>query len=96
MTDIDKHPIDQVSLADPKDEVQENRLAPAQALSEEEFLEAEKSLKRKLDMRLLAAVWLIFVMNYLDRVRTHLFSVIQQLSRTILTITRRTTSPQQK
>lgn len=68
MADIDKTPVDQVSIADPKDGIEDNRLAPAQAMSGEEFAAAEKSLKRKLDMRLLAAVWLIFVMNYLDRV----------------------------
>lgn len=27
-----------------------------------------KKLKRKLDVRLLACMWLIFIMNYLDRV----------------------------
>ncbi|KAI0175017.1 MFS transporter [Pestalotiopsis sp. NC0098] len=43
------------------------RLAIAQGMSEEEFLAAEKRLKRKLDLRLLACVWLIFVLNYLDR-----------------------------
>lgn len=40
-------------------------------MSEEEFLAAEKRLKRKLDLRLLACVWLIFVLNYLDRVSIH-------------------------
>lgn len=45
-----------------------NRLYPAQQMSEEEFAAAEKSLKRKLDLRLTAMVWLIFVLNYLDRV----------------------------
>lgn len=33
-----------------------NRLAPAQAMSEEEFAIVEKRLKRKLDLRLLAMV----------------------------------------
>jgi hypothetical protein len=46
-----------------------NRLAYAQNMQTEEFLAAEKSLKRKLDVRLLALLWLIFLMNYLDRVR---------------------------
>lgn len=45
-----------------------NRLTLAQNMSEEEFLDAEKKLKRKLDLRLLLCVWIIFVMNYLDRV----------------------------
>jgi hypothetical protein len=62
------------SLEDPPpivemDEVKgPNRLAHAQGLSPEEFLAVEKKLKRKLDLRLLACTWLIFVMNYLDRV----------------------------
>ncbi|KAF3026504.1 hypothetical protein E8E14_013484 [Neopestalotiopsis sp. 37M] len=61
------------SSAQPKPVVEEdefkghNRLAVAQGMSEEEFLDAEKTLKRKLDVRLLACFWLIFVMNYLDR-----------------------------
>lgn len=47
---------------------EENRLTEAQEMSPEELLNVEKSLKRKLDIRLLACVWVIFVMNYLDRV----------------------------
>lgn len=46
-----------------------NRLQAAQDMTDQEFLAAEKKLKRKLDLRLLACVWVIFVMNYLDRVR---------------------------
>lgn len=46
-----------------------NRLQAAQDMTEAEFLAAEKKLTRKLDLRLLACVWVIFVMNYLDRVR---------------------------
>lgn len=46
----------------------DNRLAIAQHMSTEEFREAEKKLKRKLDVRLLACMWLIFILNYLDRV----------------------------
>ena len=46
----------------------ENRLAITQHMSTEEFREAEKKLKRKLDVRLLACMWLIFILNYLDRV----------------------------
>ncbi|KAF4908471.1 putative transporter [Colletotrichum viniferum] len=45
----------------------QNRLAPAQLMSKKEFEAAEKKLKKKLDLRLLACVWLIFVLNYLDR-----------------------------
>lgn len=46
----------------------DNRLLPAQNMTEEEFLEAEKKLRRKLDFRLLLTMWFIFVLNYLDRV----------------------------
>lgn len=46
----------------------DNRLLPAQNMTEEEFLEAEKKLRRKLDSRLLLTMWFIFVLNYLDRV----------------------------
>lgn len=45
-----------------------NRLAYAQNMSEEEYIAAEKSLKWKLDCRLLFMLWLIFILNYLDRV----------------------------
>lgn len=45
-----------------------NRLALAQNMTMEEFAAAEKKLKRKLDIRLMFPMWLIFVMNYLDRV----------------------------
>ncbi|WYZ45658.1 hypothetical protein EsH8_VIII_000974 [Colletotrichum jinshuiense] len=49
-------------------EVQEpNRMAEAQAMSEEEIAVIEKKLKLKLDFRLLFIVWVIFIMNYLDR-----------------------------
>lgn len=50
-----------------------NRLHIAQHMSAEEFAAAEKSLKRKLDLRLTAMVWLIFVLNYLDRVSLRCF-----------------------
>lgn len=46
----------------------DNRLLPAQNMTEEEFIEAEKNLRRKLDSRLLLTMWFIFVLNYLDRV----------------------------
>lgn len=46
----------------------DNRLAQAQRMSEEEYLDAEKRLKRKLDIRLMSAIWVIYVLNYLDRV----------------------------
>ncbi|KAL4772410.1 major facilitator superfamily domain-containing protein [Aspergillus nidulans var. acristatus] len=50
-----------------KEDAQVNRLAPAQMMSPEEFAMTEKRLKRKLDLRLMLCIWIIFVMNYLDR-----------------------------
>lgn len=65
----EKTPVDQIStLSNSKDVFENNHLAVAQRMSEEEFAAAEKSLKRKLDLMLLGSVWLIFVLNYLDRV----------------------------
>ena len=46
-----------------------NRLGQAQQMSDEEFLDAEKRLKRKLDVRLMATLLFIYILNYLDRVR---------------------------
>lgn len=61
---------DAVEIEDTKVDMnpQTNRLALAQMLGSEEFLVAETKLKRKLDIRLLGTMWLIFVLNYLDRV----------------------------
>ncbi|KAJ3955800.1 hypothetical protein N0V92_007673 [Colletotrichum tropicale] len=56
-----------VDMIETKEALGQNRLAPAQLMSKEEFEVAEKKLKKKLDLRLLACVWLIFVLNYLDR-----------------------------
>ncbi|KAK2777492.1 major facilitator superfamily transporter [Colletotrichum kahawae] len=50
-----------------KETQEPNRMAEAQAMSEEEIAEVEKKLKRKLDFRLLTVVWVIFILNYLDR-----------------------------
>lgn len=68
--EMDKAKID---MAETKSLDIQNRLATAQNMSEEEFLDAEKSLKRKLDLRLLGCVWVIFIMNYLDRVSLSLY-----------------------
>jgi hypothetical protein len=45
--------------------------APAyiQSLSHEERIRAEKALVRKIDFRLLPAIIIMYIMNYLDRVR---------------------------
>lgn len=56
----------------------DNRLLPAQNLTEEEFLEAEKKLRRKLDSRLLLTMWFIFVLNYLDRVSAWIFPGVKK------------------
>ncbi|TEA12305.1 MFS transporter prlL [Colletotrichum sidae] len=50
-----------------KETQEPNRMAEAQAMSEEEIADIEKKLKRKLDARLLSVVWVIFILNYLDR-----------------------------
>ncbi|KAE8137407.1 major facilitator superfamily domain-containing protein [Aspergillus pseudotamarii] len=49
-----------------------NRVAAAQQMSSAELAAAEKSLKRKLDARLLLSVWIMFVMNYLDRLSNNI------------------------
>lgn len=51
-----------------KSGLEPDRLTPARTMTPEQFALAEKRLKKKLDMRLLLCVWIIFVMNYLDRV----------------------------
>lgn len=48
--------------------VEPDRLTPARIMTPEQFALAERKLKKKLDLRLLLCVWVIFVMNYLDRV----------------------------
>jgi hypothetical protein len=40
-------------------------------MSEEEFLDNEKSLKRKLDLRLTSMIVFIYILNFLDRVSTN-------------------------
>jgi hypothetical protein len=37
-------------------------------MSDEEFLDNEKSLKRKLDLRLTSMIVFIYILNFLDRV----------------------------
>lgn len=69
----DNKPSEQVSVSDKGvgsivQDPNTNRLALAQALSPEDFAAAEASVKKKLDVRLLLTVWVIFIMNYLDRV----------------------------
>jgi hypothetical protein len=44
------------------------RVAVAQQMAEEEFLDNGKSLKRKLDLRLTSMVVFIYILNFLDRV----------------------------
>jgi hypothetical protein len=55
-----------------KSEIQSHTwVAVAQAMSEEEFLDDEKSLKRKLDLRLTSMIVFIYILNFLDRVSTN-------------------------
>jgi hypothetical protein len=55
-----------------KSEIQSHTwVAIAQAMSEEEFLDDEKSLKRKLDLRLTSMIVFIYILNFLDRVSTN-------------------------
>lgn len=68
MSDKVKHSLQHDEEAVPTEKGMSNRVAAAQQMSAEEFAAAEKSLKRKLDARLLLSVWTMFVMNYLDRV----------------------------
>ena len=70
MSSDNKHELvgDDEKASQIKVEQADNCLAPAQAMSEEEFASIEKKLKQKLDLRLATMVWLIFVLNYLDRV----------------------------
>lgn len=43
------------------------RKGPPQPVQDEEWLVAEKSLTRKLDLTLVPMVWLLYMFNYLDR-----------------------------
>ncbi|GAB1196601.1 hypothetical protein APSETT444_005874 [Aspergillus pseudonomiae] len=67
MSDEVKQSLQHEEEAVPTEKGINNRVAAAQQMSPEEFAAAEKSLKRKLDVRLLLSVWIMFVMNYLDR-----------------------------
>lgn len=53
---------------EPKDELDGNRFALAQAMSSEELLSEGKKIRWKADKRLLAMAWIMFVFNYFDRV----------------------------
>lgn len=63
------HHVDAAADIQKEMEPSTNRLEVAQQMSPEELIDMGKRLKRKLDLRLLACLWLIFVLNYLDRVR---------------------------
>ncbi|KAL1633769.1 hypothetical protein SLS56_002648 [Neofusicoccum ribis] len=72
-TEVNKTQVEQISVLGNQDDVEikpdagPNRLILAQELSLDDFTDAEKSMKKKLDLRLLLTVWIIFIMNYLDR-----------------------------
>jgi hypothetical protein len=70
----------------------EPRVAIAQQMSEEEFLDSEKSLKRKLDLRLTSMVVFIYILNFLDRVST----IAPHRDQVLLKQTGRTTSRHQR
>lgn len=47
-----------------------NQTNPIQDLPLEVLVDVEKSLKRRLNIRLLACIWVMFILNFLDRVHT--------------------------
>lgn len=55
-----------VSLEDDRDA--SNHLALAQRMSREEFRFFEEKLRRKVDLRLMLMAWIMYVLNYFDRV----------------------------
>jgi hypothetical protein len=65
--ETDQH--DQNNPSGQRNGVRPNRLALAQEMSPAELSAASKSLRRKLDLRLISMAWLMFVFNYFDRVR---------------------------
>lgn len=47
-----------------------NQTIPIQDLLSEVFVDVGKSLKWRLNVRLLARLWVMFILNFLDRVHT--------------------------
>ncbi|EOD48218.1 putative mfs transporter protein [Neofusicoccum parvum UCRNP2] len=72
-TEVSKTQVEQISILENQDDVEikpdagPNRLILAQELSLDDLADAEKSLKKKLELRFLLTVWVILIMNYLDR-----------------------------
>jgi hypothetical protein len=54
------------------------------SLTPEERIRAEKALVRKIDIRLLPAIIIMYIMNYLDRVRARLNRFPELMGITIL------------
>lgn len=63
-----KESMEKIEKIDDKRVEANDRVAVAHQMSEEEFLDSEKSLKRKLDLRLTSMVVVIYILNFLDRV----------------------------
>jgi hypothetical protein len=64
--ETEHHELDEASLTDGLTDLQKE-IAIVAALSEEEYNLAEKKLVRKVDMRLLPTLFVLLVLNYLDR-----------------------------
>lgn len=69
MEDIDKSRIDNVEIVANADRPNPQKEAPAYVanLTPEERTKAEKALVRKIDIRLLPMIILMYILNYLDR-----------------------------
>lgn len=64
--ETEHHEIDETSVAAELTDSQKE-IAIVAALSDEEYTLAEKKLVRKIDMRLLPTLFILLVLNYLDR-----------------------------
>lgn len=67
--DIDKTHVDNVEVVANADKPNPRKEAPVYvaSLSPEERAKAEKALVRKIDLRLLPMIIIMYIMNYLDR-----------------------------
>jgi len=64
--ETEHHEIDETSVAAELTDLQKE-IAIVAALSDEEYTLTEKKLVRKIDMRLLPTLFILLVLNYLDR-----------------------------
>lgn len=67
--DLDKSYVDNVEVVANADKPNPQKEAPAYvaSLSPEERTKAEKALVRKIDLRLLPMIIIMYILNYLDR-----------------------------